>query len=129
VPAAALRKRLLDKLQLHHRLVRPSQQVRSSVSSAECLHCNKAATVLAYHSLGGPASSAWWGMICFACKTTLSLCSHHSRQLSLSCNRVMWRWSARARSSPSSFRGSGGLGATSQVRSLWELAGGRDRVS
>ncbi|KAI7845764.1 hypothetical protein COHA_000678 [Chlorella ohadii] len=26
VPAAALRKRLLDKLQLHHRLVRPSQQ-------------------------------------------------------------------------------------------------------
>lgn len=31
VPEAALRKRLLDKLQLHHRLVRPSDQVRESL--------------------------------------------------------------------------------------------------
>lgn len=39
VPVAALRKRLVDKLQLHHRLVRPSEQVSSRRGLTHCWFC------------------------------------------------------------------------------------------
>lgn len=48
VPVAALRKRLVDKLQLHHRLVRPSEQVSSRRGLTHCWFCAVCVCYCAY---------------------------------------------------------------------------------
>lgn len=67
VPAAALRKRLIDKLQLHHRLVRPSEQV-SEWFGVPVVSAPRAVTPAGPGSLlpSHQASCSLWRAWCYA---------------------------------------------------------------
>lgn len=112
MPAAALRKRLIDKLQLHHRLVRPSEQVRGRFlcllwlcqeGSHQLVQARSCPLTRPLDLAAGPGATP-----------PLNVWLMHCRCLPV-CLREMWRWFARARSSPLSYRASGDTAATSQA--------------